>query len=251
MCAFLFWFRCGFSNTKIDPFFIKIDTGANQAASGGNAEVAGSLRDNLSESTEHEQLSKCELKTAVDPSQNRIRVDHNSIFDSQCSEDLSANRQNENCTVKILSLYRSQHKRDRVRLNTENTRSEIDALSNNGVRYLVCKPLGGIGNFVAGLLSCLAIALITDRHLLLAPPPESRRDNISAYDQPISSLFDFPLDMSLEILGRGIRDVPFLFDPTTGAAVDTPVMQVIGSPPFKNRNQWPSLLVDSPLADCR
>ncbi len=58
----------------------------------------------------------------------------------------------------------------------------------------------------------------------MAPPPRASRDNVSTYEKPISDLFDFPLDMSLRILG--VEDVPFIVDPATGAAVDTTVLQV-------------------------
>ena len=38
-------------------------------------------------------------------------------------------------------------------------------------RFIVCKPMGGLGNWIAGLLSCAAMAMATNRSMLLAPPP--------------------------------------------------------------------------------
>ena len=129
------------------------------------------------------------------------------------------------CPAKMLSSYLILHQN--VTNQMRMSKRRVHGLDPpNGRRFLVCKPLGGIGNFIAGLLSCLGIALITDRHLLLAPPPKVRPDSVSAYDEPISSLFDFPLDLSLATLGPGIDDVPFLTDPTTGTAVDTDILQV-------------------------
>jgi hypothetical protein len=130
------------------------------------------------------------------------------------------------CPAGMLKRWLARHKR------SSQTRNRAHATKNFGLdfvlekdeRFLVCKPLGGIGNFVAGLLSCLAIALITDRQLILAPPPRASRDNVSTYEQPISSMFDFPLDVSPRILG--VEDIPFLVDPATGSAVDTTVLQV-------------------------
>jgi hypothetical protein len=79
-------------------------------------------------------------------------------------------------------------------------------------RFLVCKPMGGIGNWVAGLLSCAAVAMATNRSLLLARPPPTSADKTTSYDLPVETLFDFPIDMSLSVLGHDVADVPFLVD---------------------------------------
>ncbi len=132
------------------------------------------------------------------------------------------------CPAGMIARWLSRHSRSIQRNHHAHTNKNLDFNFDFGVekddRYLVCKPLGGIGNFIAGLLSCLAIALTTDRRLLLAPPPKTYRDNVSAYEKPISSLFDFPLNMSLRILG--VEDIPFLVDADTGSGVDTTVLQV-------------------------
>jgi hypothetical protein len=127
------------------------------------------------------------------------------------------------CPAGMLTRWLARHNQTRDRVHASKNLG-FDFGLEKDERFLVCKPLGGIGNFVAGLLSCLAIALITDRQLILAPPPRASRDNVSTYEQPISSMFDFPLDVSLRILG--VDDIPFLVDPATGSAVDTTILQV-------------------------
>ena len=138
-----------------------------------------------------------------------------SLTNSLCHKEAT------HCPAGMLASWLSRHRHSSQRKHHAHTNKYLDFNFDfkKDERFLVCKPLGGIGNFIAGLLSCLAIALITDRQLLLAPPPKTSRDNVSTYEEPISSLFDFPLDMSLRILG--VEDVPFLVDPATGAAVDT------------------------------
>jgi hypothetical protein len=76
--------------------------------------------------------------------------------------------------------------------------------------FLACKAMGGIGNYIAGLLSCLATAMATNRSLLLANPPPQPAGR-PKYDEPVESLFDFPINMSLEPIGAS--DVPIIMNP--------------------------------------
>jgi hypothetical protein len=69
--------------------------------------------------------------------------------------------------------------------------------------------MGGIGNYIAGVLSCLATAIATNRSLLLADPPPQPA-NRPRYDDSIATLFDFPIDTSLDPLG--VPDVPLVMD---------------------------------------
>jgi hypothetical protein len=75
--------------------------------------------------------------------------------------------------------------------------------------FLACKAMGGIGNYVAGLLSCLVTAMATNRSLLLALPPPQPAGR-PKYDEPVESLFDFPIDMSLEPIRAS--DVPIIMN---------------------------------------
>jgi len=93
-------------------------------------------------------------------------------------------------------------------------------------RFIVCKPMGGLGNWIAGLLSCAAMAMATNRSMLLAPPPPTPPEKTTSYDCPVETLFDFPIDMSLEVLGEEIKDIPFLVD-DRGRARDEGLLQMI------------------------
>lgn len=78
-------------------------------------------------------------------------------------------------------------------------------------RFLACKPMGGIGNFIAGTISCLAMAMATNRSLLLARPPK-QADSLTKfiYQEPVETLFDMPIDVSLSPLGADVIDVPII-----------------------------------------
>lgn len=95
-----------------------------------------------------------------------------------------------------------------------------------GQRFLVCKPMGGIGNWIAGLVSCAALAMATERSLLLARPPPTPAEKTTSYDLPVDSLFTFPIDMSLAVLGSDVSDIPFLTD-EHGAARDEGHLQMV------------------------
>jgi hypothetical protein len=207
-------------NLVIEPFFITLYTGSEQPhytkSSAKNDDRSLILSDKASD-------DDIDIDIAV----------HCSNCGERKSVGILDNAKLQSRYPSVLDTYYLKHQENRLRRISRSVkdgpipRSMSDEFDHSDdIKYLVCKPLGGIGNFVAGLLSCLAIALVTKRHLLLAPPPASPRDNISAYEHPISSFFDFPIDMTLGILGEGINDVPFLFEPSTGAALDTPVLQV-------------------------
>eukprot|EP00960_Hanusia_phi_P055770 763056-Hanusia_phi.AAC.14 len=92
-------------------------------------------------------------------------------------------------------------------------------------RFLACKPMGGIGNYISGLMSCLAMAMVTNRSLLLAKPPPTPPEKTTLYDVPVAEMFDFPLDMSLDLFGP-VDDIPFLVD-QEGNARDTEDLQMV------------------------
>ncbi|EKX51186.1 hypothetical protein GUITHDRAFT_103102 [Guillardia theta CCMP2712] len=92
-------------------------------------------------------------------------------------------------------------------------------------RFLACKPMGGIGNYISGLMSCLAMAMATNRSLLLAKPPPTPPEKTTTYDVPVSQMFDFPVNMSLGIFGP-VEDIPFLVD-KDGNAQETADLQMI------------------------
>ena len=93
-------------------------------------------------------------------------------------------------------------------------------------RFLVCKPMGGVGNWITGLLSCAAFAMATNRSLLLAPPPPTPADKTTVYDAPVETLFDLPIPVSLSVLGSEVADIPFLTD-TQGRARDDGHLQMV------------------------
>jgi len=111
----------------------------------------------------------------------------------------------EQCPDEAVDAFVRMHTRERW-LATQSPTAQ--GLGN----FLVCKPMGGIGNWVTGLLSCAAVAMATNRSLLLARPPPTPTDKTTSYDMPVETLFDFPVDMSLSVLGRDVADVPFLVD---------------------------------------
>lgn len=76
-------------------------------------------------------------------------------------------------------------------------------------RFLACKPMGGLGNFITGTVSCLAMAMATNRSLLMARPPKQPGDR-PTYAEPVESLFDLPIDTSLAPLGSDVADVPIV-----------------------------------------
>ena len=115
------------------------------------------------------------------------------------------------CTDRLIAAFIARQERERSR--------------GRAGRFLVCKPMGGIGNYIAGLLSCFAVALATDRALLIAPPPLTPPEKTTRYDTPVGALFAFPVDLSLAPLG--VQDVPFRVDPATGRPLDTPEAQML------------------------
>lgn len=114
-------------------------------------------------------------------------------------------RQNEPCPDEAVDAFVRIHTLERW-LATQSPTAQ--ALRN----FLVCKPMGGIGNWITGFLSCAAVAMATNRSLLLARPPPTPADKTTSYDLPVENLFDFPVDMSLSVLGLDVADVPFLVD---------------------------------------
>jgi hypothetical protein len=93
-------------------------------------------------------------------------------------------------------------------------------------RFLVCKPMGGIGNWITGLLSCAAMAIATNRSMMLASPPPTPAHLTTSYDAPVETLFDFPIDQSLEVLGPQFTHIPFLWDETGRARDEGPLQMV-------------------------
>jgi len=114
-------------------------------------------------------------------------------------------RREEPCPDEAVDAFVRMHTRERWLATQSPTAQELG-------KFLVCKPMGGIGNWVTGLLSCAAVAMATNRSLLLARPPPTPADKTTSYDLPVETLFDFPVDMSLSVLGRDVEDVPFLVD---------------------------------------
>ena len=84
------------------------------------------------------------------------------------------------CPDDMLAAYLRMHNATRRRLEEAAAAPEgavHKLLLEGGARLLACKPMGGIGNYIAGVLSCFAMALATNRSLLLARPPRTPKDN--------------------------------------------------------------------------